>query len=129
MKNNGDAAKAWLRKAESDLANAELCINAATALDTACFHCQQAAEKSLKAWLVAQDEPFPLIHDLEELIGLCATRESRFNELANDAATLNPFAITMRYDAEFWPSAEEAAEALARARRFHDFVQAHWPSR
>jgi HEPN domain-containing protein len=129
MKNNGDAAKAWLRKAESDLATAEVCIKANTGLDSACFHCQQAAEKSLKAWLIAQDQPFPLIHDLEELIALCATRESRFNELANDAAALNPFAITVRYDAEFWPSTEEAAEALARARRFHDFVQAHWPSR
>jgi len=47
MKNNGDVAQGWIKKAESDFANAELCITNGTALDTACFHCQQAAEKSL----------------------------------------------------------------------------------
>lgn len=70
MNGNREAAEGWLRKAESDLANAELCITAGTALDTACFHCQQAAEKALKAWLMAHDQPFPFRHDLEELIPL-----------------------------------------------------------
>jgi len=37
MKNNRDAAAGWLRKAESDLINAELCLVARKALDTACF--------------------------------------------------------------------------------------------
>ena len=126
-----EALRQSVRKAEHDLEAASriMAIEEGCPFDTVCFHCQQAAEKSLKAWLIAQDQPFPLIHDLEELIALCVTRESRFNELANDAAALNPFAITVRYDAEFWPSTEEAAEALARARRFYDFVQAHWSNR
>ncbi|MEW6107540.1 MAG: HEPN domain-containing protein, partial [Bacillota bacterium] len=35
--------------------------------DTACFHCQQAAEKHLKAFLAYHERPIPHTHDLEEL--------------------------------------------------------------
>jgi len=50
MKSDHDVAVGWMRKAQSDLTNAELCLSAGKALDTACFHCQQAAEKALKAY-------------------------------------------------------------------------------
>jgi HEPN domain-containing protein len=40
MKDDRDVAFGWLRKADSDLANAELCLAAGKTLDTACFHCQ-----------------------------------------------------------------------------------------
>ncbi len=72
MNGNAENARAWLQKAESDLAAAELCLQAKTALDAACFHCQQAAEKSLKAWLIACETEFPFIHDLSKLLSLCA---------------------------------------------------------
>ena len=126
MNGNADAARGWLRKAESDLAAAEVCIKSDTALDAACFHCQQAAEKSLKAWLVNENEPFPLIHDLTNLLTLCSVRHPAFNQLLEDAASLNPFAIEMRYDAEFWPNSEEAADAFSQAQRVCDFVRKHW---
>jgi HEPN domain-containing protein len=63
MKDDRDVAFAWMRKAESDLENAELCLAAKKSLDAACFHCQQAAEKTLKAFLVANRADFPFIHD------------------------------------------------------------------
>jgi HEPN domain-containing protein len=126
MKDNGDVAQDWLRKAESDFAAAELCFDRSAALDNACFHCQQAAEKSLKAWLIKHDEPFSFIHDLEQLIALCAVRESRFNELLDDGAALTPFAVTLRYDLEFWPSKNDVRTALEQARRVYRFVREHW---
>ena len=43
MKSSGDLVRARLRKAESDLASARLCLSAAQRLDTACFHARQAA--------------------------------------------------------------------------------------
>jgi len=52
MKDRLDLVRGWLRKADSDLANLALCIEHEEALDTACFHAQQAAEKTLKAYLV-----------------------------------------------------------------------------
>lgn len=45
MKTTDDLVKGWINKADSDLANAHLCIAANVSLDTACSHTQQAAEK------------------------------------------------------------------------------------
>ncbi len=68
MKTQADLVKGWLRKADSDLTNAGLCIEREQALDTACFHAQQAAEKCLKAYLTAYAIDFPFVHNLEKLI-------------------------------------------------------------
>lgn len=47
MKTKADLVKGWILKAESDLTNARLCLSAGQALDTACFHAQQANESRL----------------------------------------------------------------------------------
>jgi HEPN domain-containing protein len=78
MKDDRDVALGCLRKAESDLANAELCVAAGKSLDTACFHCQQAAEKALKAYLIANKIKFPLIHDLKRLLDDCSRLNPAF---------------------------------------------------
>ena len=46
-----EEARRWLRHAERDVAAAERAIAVPPALaDIAAYHCQQAAEKLLKAW-------------------------------------------------------------------------------
>jgi HEPN domain-containing protein len=40
-------------------------------LDDPMFHCQQAAEKALKAYLTWHDRPFRRTHDLVELGNQC----------------------------------------------------------
>jgi len=127
MKSDWDTAQGWLRKAESDLAAADLCLKAGKSLDTACFHCQQATEKALKAWLIANSVTFPFSHDLTRLLAICSTRETAFQAFQTDALNLNPFAVEMRYDDEFWPSADETKSALDAANRIHSFVIAHFP--
>jgi HEPN domain-containing protein len=85
MKSDRDVARAWLLKADSDLANAELCLAAGKALDTACFHCQQAAEKALKAYLIAKNVEFPFVHDLKRLLGYCCKIDAAFDALSSAA--------------------------------------------
>lgn len=125
MKTPADLAQAWLLKAGSDLSAAEACLKAGTALDVACFHCQQAAEKSLKAFLIAHQVNFPLTHDLGRLVPRCAQIEPAFQAFLNDAASLNPYAVEMRYDAEFWPSATEVQEQLDKSKAINQFVLEH----
>jgi HEPN domain-containing protein len=50
---------AWLGKAQQDLERVERCL-APESPDVAhaLFHCQQAAEKALKAFLTFHDQPF-----------------------------------------------------------------------
>jgi HEPN domain-containing protein len=58
----------WIAHARSDRRAADACLNAhPPLLDAASFHCQQAAEKLLKAALVWAEVPFRKTHDLVEL--------------------------------------------------------------
>jgi HEPN domain-containing protein len=51
-----DLAQGWLAKARNDLEAARLLIHdEKRLLDIAAYHCQQAAEKALKAWLIAKE--------------------------------------------------------------------------
>ena len=63
-------ARLWVDKANSDLQNAEIILAAPTQtppLDTVCFHCQQAAEKYIKAFLVFYGKQFPFSHNLADM--------------------------------------------------------------
>jgi HEPN domain-containing protein len=54
-------AKQWLAKARNDLLNADNNLKADhIPFDTVCFHCQQAGEKLLKAYLVGNNHSYPL---------------------------------------------------------------------
>lgn len=58
--------RGWLTKA--DLASARvLAANAPPLLDTAIYHCQQAAEKAVKGYLVFCDQEFERVHDIENV--------------------------------------------------------------
>ena len=61
-------ARRWLVRADEDLRAAEaLSALDPPSLETAAFHCQQAAEKMAKAVLIAHRQPPPHLHDVEEL--------------------------------------------------------------
>jgi HEPN domain-containing protein len=61
----------WLDKVAEDYRVAEaLAVLAEPLHDAICFHCQQAAEKLLKALLVASGINPPRTHDLEALVAL-----------------------------------------------------------
>ena len=47
-------AKEWLEKGKHDIDEAQLSLSAGGWADVICFHCQQAAEKHLKAFLVSK---------------------------------------------------------------------------
>ncbi len=128
MNGNGEAARAWLQKAESDIDAAEICLAAGKALDAACFHSQQAAEKSLKAWLIAREMEFPFVHDLGRLVTLCAKVDPEFEQVREAASGLTPFAVETRYDAEFWPTVADTLEAFQAARAIHRMVVERWPA-
>ena len=119
MRGKSDLVKGWLRKAESDFENLELCLEHNRSLDTACFHAQQAAEKYLKAFLLYMGEDFPFVHNIEKLLELCGEKEASFLDLIFLGEKLTPFAVSLRYDEEFWPSrqlVEEARDVASRIR-------------
>ncbi len=104
----------WVRKAEHDLEAARriIAVEEGCPFDTACFHCQQAVEKYLKALLTLPGIPAPRTHDLEQLLALLPPD----NQLSIPTSTLvamNPYAVDVRY-ADDWrePVSEDAKRAL-----------------
>lgn len=118
----------WLDKAANDLKNAEIILASSTEfppLDTVCFHCQQATEKYIKAFLVYHGKKFPFSHNLADLVVICMQVDLAFASIQRKAETLTPFAVEIRYPDDFYmPTREEADEAFAIATEIKKFVVA-----
>lgn len=110
--------QAWLSKAENDLRGAEVDLAAAPPLiEDALFHCQQAAEKAMKAFLAAHDTTFRKTHDLDELAGACEQIDPLLKEDLDRARVLTVFAWEFRYPgSDEAPPASEAHDSLILAR-------------
>jgi len=117
MKHQSDLAKGWLLKGDSDLANAKRTVCSDGPYDTACFHAQQAAEKYLKAILAFHKVMIPRTHDLEELQLLCVefVTSADFKQMALEE--LSDYAVSVRYDFEFWPDIKTAEDAIEIAKK------------
>lgn len=87
-----------------------------------CFHFHQAAEKYLKAFIVAKELNFKKTHDLKELVRICAGFDKEFDQLSDLVSELNPYYIETRYP-EFVssmnkPSAEEVMKSVEKIASF-----------
>jgi HEPN domain-containing protein len=93
-----DLVRGWLTKASHDLQAARLLADASKPfLDMACYHCQQAAEKALKGFLVYHDSRTAKTHAIEGLIKQAAPFDDRLNVWLGAAPALTSFGIAFRY--------------------------------
>jgi len=114
----------WTVKAEYDLQSTILLLSAQTPIhDTGVYHCQQAAEKILKAYLTSKDTLFSKMHDLRVLLLLCQSLDKRFEYLSDTADILTPYAIAFCYPSDVLePSHDEANEAISLTQEMMRFV-------
>jgi HEPN domain-containing protein len=127
MKDSLALARGWIRKGDSDLADARRTIASEGPYDTACFHAQQAAEKYLKALLAWHGQVIPRSHDLEEIQDQCEGVAPVPALVELDLADLTGYAVELRYDPDFWPDQPIAAEAVALAERVRSIVVSVFP--
>jgi HEPN domain-containing protein len=106
--------KAWLKKAANDLRAATIDLEAdPPLLEDVVFHCQQAVEKSFKAFLTFHDQPFRKTHNLEETGEACLKIDTSLADLVAEAVPLSEYAWMFRYPGEPQvPDLEEAESAL-----------------
>jgi HEPN domain-containing protein len=97
----------WLTKAEHDLLSAQRLLEIEPMiLDSACFHCQQAIEKHLKAFLIFHGRDIERTHNIIFLLSECANFDSVFT--AVDPMNINAYAVQGRYpDSNLIPTIEE----------------------
>jgi HEPN domain-containing protein len=122
--------QAWLRKAAHDLAAAKKLSGEGDPLDTAIYHCQQAAEKAVKAYLSHAGAPIEKTHDVERLIKLAAKHLPEFGQWLDEAEIVTPYASRFRYpmeDVPMEPERSEFEEALDATQRLYDFVLSKLP--
>jgi len=114
----------WIKKADQDLYSAAWLLQSPDPVYNAVgFHCQQAAEKALKAYLTWIEQPFEKTHSLVALVGICLLFEQQFETLRKASTVLTPYAITTRYPGDLPElSCQEANEALTLAQQIFDFV-------
>ena len=102
--------KQWLIKANEDL----IVVNKLTeyeiiASSSVCFHCQQAVEKFLKAFLIANDIDVRKTHNIEYLLSECADIDTDFAEI--DPKELSDFGVDARYPGDMYvPDESETLE-------------------
>lgn len=115
----------WFIKADRDLGMAKSGqIHTPEYSDLICYHCQQAAEKYLKALVIYHGLPLRKTHDLEELLDILSTVDASINDsLYDEALKIKNYAIGIRYpDPSGDPTEADVTEALACATFFRDFA-------
>ena len=127
--------KAWLAKAHTDLRMATIAAAAEDPpLDGAIYHCQQAAEKAVKAFLHHNEVPVQRTHNITQLAERAAKIQPCFDEMFDHADLLTPLVTSFRYpDETDWevppkPTRVQFDEALAAAQRIYDFVLSLLPT-
>lgn len=109
-----DDPREWLNRARSNLrAQATL---SGVYLEGPCFDAQQAAEKAIKAVLIARGVAFPPIHDLAGVLTFLEQSGEEIPPPITDAARLTRFAVSTRYPGATEPvTANEHRRAVAIA--------------
>jgi HEPN domain-containing protein len=123
------AVRQWLEKALHDLQMAEVGLGHSPPIfDAAAFHCQQAVEKLLEAYLTFAGAEFERIHDVETLANRCASHRPEFTVLVPRVAPLTAYAVRFRYPGPADPTLQQVQAALSVAREVWEFVLARLPA-
>jgi len=118
--------KEWLAEADEDFNFASVSLKEHDRFySRICFHFQQAAEKYLKAFIIANELGLKKIHNLRILLETCQKKDKEFQKLKESCLFLNAFYIDTRYPA-FWPVGKtrtEAEKAKKAAQKIGNFVK------
>lgn len=97
----------WLNRAKSNLAIAGQPGTDEIYLEDLCFETQQAAEKALKAVLLAKGIKFRFVHDLAELLTLLEKNNVALPDDVRAAAILTDYSVEARYPGPFEPVSDD----------------------
>ena len=109
-----EIANEWFKFADLDLAAAQYLQDMQPQpLEIICYHCQQAAEKYLKGFLIYRGvaEP-PKTHNLDTLCELCLEYDERFQDYKRACLVLTMYGVQPRYPYEMGIDAHDMKKAL-----------------
>ena len=90
--------KEWVEFAERDYeASLQLAESHNPPFEIIGYHCQQTAEKYLKAMLIENNQQVPHIHDLGKLNSECRKIQTELEQIQDVCERLTPFGTVTRY--------------------------------
>lgn len=127
--NSRKLAYEWFEKGNHDLEDAKRLFRNGGYTDTICFHCQQAAEKYLKGFLIFYNREPKRVHDLVTLLEDCFKIDKKFKEILVNCRYLNKYYIEARYpvDVPILYSKKETKQALNSAQKIINFITSKIP--
>ncbi len=119
-----EQALLFLKKAGEDEALLDAVLDEPRVADSIFgFHCQQAAEKLLKAWLSQFGARIQKTHDLRALMNLLEAAGHKIPPELCRVDELTPFAVEFRYDTVAFDERFDRRNARELVRRLRAFVE------
>ncbi len=86
-------------------------------LEIICYHCQQAAEKAIKALIVHYELPIgvPKVHDLSFLLNQLHDKIEISDDYYDYADALTPYGVAVRYPNELFLTENHVKQAIKYA--------------
>lgn len=123
---NGDSRHYydWLDRAEEDLLSAQVLLKDGRCLENCAFHCQQAIEKALKAYLLLRSGQLLDGHSLTWLCKQAMAHDQEFRSWLDECAILNGYYISTRYPTDIPDeiTTREAKKAVSLAEQVYGFI-------
>lgn len=115
----------WLDKARGDLTTAQIIVQAKAPAWTACFHCQQVAEKALKGLLLYATNGYPKEHDLVKLAQSLKKAGVATDTMSTQLKTLTDYYVGTRYPTKksYELTHREARKAIQYSEHVLEFVE------
>ncbi len=115
----------WIKIANADLDTAKSLIEINSPhTGIIGFHCQQAVEKYMKAYLVSAIIKIPKIHDLDSLLQICIQDNPDFANLNREKiSSLTDYAVDFRYPDDYTePTLDEVREYYELSLKIKEFI-------
>jgi HEPN domain-containing protein len=120
-----EAAAEWLTFSDMDYKAARHLYDNMRPIpsEIVCYHCQQSAEKALKAFLIYSGIKPERTHDLEALRDKCEGVDASFNEIIENCERLTRYASQSRYPFEIEITNSDTFLALQDSEKINDFIK------
>lgn len=117
--------KEWIQFAKMDLDTAKHLYQSMSPrpLEIICYHCQQSAEKFLKAILIINNCDIKRTHDLGMLAELCAQYVDVPDKIYDMCDDLTPYGVKIRYPQELYLEEHHACLALEEADYISEWIE------
>ena len=115
----------WLNFAKEDLGTAKALLNSEYLFNRSiCYHCQQSAEKDLKAYIIYLDLPLNKTHNLIKIVDQISELDKEITHLQKAVEVLTDYIVTARYpdDSELITD-EESKLAFKESEKINNYIK------